>query len=222
MNTSPSKIIFGSFFVLIGIGFLTEIFLPAFSFGRLLSALWPIVFVFIGVASILNNPRNPFFGIAFVTFGLLLIVANIFDVNIWRFWPIILIGLGLSIIFDSGVKNQGGSKLVEDDDLNVSVLFWGAEKRVESESFKGGKVSALFGGVDIDLRSAKVAKDGAELDLSAVFGGISVVVPENTKVVVKGSGFFGAFEDKTYAGKGSKGPTLTITGSAIFGGVEIK
>jgi hypothetical protein len=69
-----------------------------------------------------------------------------------------------------------------------------------------------------------MAADSATLQVSAVFAGIEIRIPETWSVVLQGAGVFGAFADNTTQPNpqtpGLK--RLFVKGAAVFGGVEIK
>ena len=75
----------------------------------------------------------------------------------------------------------------------------------------------------MDFTQAKLAEDKATLELTAVFGGIDIWVPNDWKVVVDSSSLFGGVEDKhrTVPSSETKA-TLFIRATALFGGIEIK
>jgi hypothetical protein len=103
-------------------------------------------------------------------------------------------------------------------------VFGGAERKglwVVPESFTA---FALFGGIDLDLRTARFEKRDVRLQLTAVFGGIDVVVPEDVEVHVEGVGIFGGFgqPDAPSGEVAPGGPVIRITGLALFGGVDVK
>lgn len=58
------------------------------------------------------------------------------------------------------------------------MLLSGRELANTSPQFEGGRITALFGGVELDLLHATLAAD-AELDVTAVFGGVDVTVPDD-------------------------------------------
>jgi len=108
-----------------------------------------------------------------------------------------------------------------------SIVFGGAERRVESQNFEGGKVEAVFGGMELDLSGAAITSPDrrAILEVNAVFGGIEIRVPRTWRVEKKGSAVFGGFDDKTFPPRPEPGvepPTLVIRGAAVFGGIEVK
>src|SRR5699024_11621830 len=81
--------------------------------------------------------------------------------------------------------------------LQAFSLFSGTEVRSRSKNFEGGSATAIFGGSEIDLRDAIISNAGATLDLSTIFGGITIYVPRNVQVQVTGIPSFGGWETKT-------------------------
>jgi hypothetical protein len=60
--------------------------------------------------------------------------------------------------------------------------------------------------------------------VDAVIGGVEIKIPENWSVVLRGTAVFGGYQDETSQPRedtpGFK--RLFLTGSAVFGGVEVK
>jgi hypothetical protein len=81
---------------------------------------------------------------------------------------------------------------------------------------------AMFGGVELDLRSATFAGGEAEIVAVAVMGGIDITVPEGLTVQVDGMGIFGGFDQRAEGPGGPGSPVLRIKGAALFGGVDVK
>jgi hypothetical protein len=107
--------------------------------------------------------------------------------------------------------------------LEEWAVFGGSQRRVDSQDFKGGEVSAVFGGVELDLRPAVIIQDEVVIEADAVFGGIDIQVPENWNVIVEGHGIFGGYDDKTlHTMREDARPRVIVTGTAAFGGVVIK
>ncbi|UJP65310.1 LiaF transmembrane domain-containing protein [Mongoliitalea daihaiensis] len=108
--------------------------------------------------------------------------------------------------------------------LNAQALFTGIQRRVFSKNFKGGKVSATFGGTEIDFTQADI--DGeASINLEVAFGGVKLLVPPHWDVQVQiGTVFAAGVEDKRFYNptKVDKTKVLKIYGSVVFGGLEIK
>lgn len=105
--------------------------------------------------------------------------------------------------------------------LDYATVFSGANKKVVTNDFQGGKISSVFGGMTLDLRNAKIAKNGTvTLEASAVFGGLKIIVPKTWRVDGSLSGVFGGFTNSTVVPDKPEG-TLNVKGSGVFGGGEI-
>ncbi len=221
-STNLSRILIGGFIIFLGVGFLLEQFYPELRFGNTFWNFWPLVFVIIGLVSLSNNPRSPFFGLFFFVLGVLLIIGNIYGFSIWQFWPVVFILIGLSVLLgrNSFIANSATTSTTGDK-VNENVVFWGSSKKVTSKNFEGGIVNAVFGGIDLDLTHASISKENVRLEANAIFGGIDIKVPSDMSVRLEGVGILGAFEGQNLSNT-SKEKTLVVTGSAIFGGVEVR
>ena len=140
-----------------------------------------------------------------------------FDI-LWKLTlPVILVFIGLSIMF-----NNNGKKISKNtDDNEYCACFSGQTIKFDGKDFKGTKVNAIFGGITIDLTNAKV-KDGAVIDATAVFGGVTILIPEDLKVEIKSTSVFGGVSDKTKNKEKKDKVTLYVNACSIFGGVDIK
>ncbi len=108
--------------------------------------------------------------------------------------------------------------------LDEVAVFGGIQRRVDSQDFEGGELSSVFGGIELDMRGANTKRDEIVIEANAVFGGIELLLPDRWNVTVRGAGIFGGYEDKTHppANPAEKRTHLTITGSAVFGGVSVR
>jgi len=111
--------------------------------------------------------------------------------------------------------------------MNATAVFGGIERRISVRDFRGGRVSAVFGGIELDFRDADIDGNEAVLEVNAIFGGAEIRVPDNWKVEQRGQTLFGGYTDTTRlsaAAADANAPskkTLLITGSILFGGVEV-
>jgi predicted membrane protein len=212
--------IWGIILIAIGIGFLMDS-LGYGSFQNFLKSYWPFLLVLIGLAHILYT--RYFSGIAWVIIGgvLSLFTLGVVKGNAWEaFWPLVLVLIGVRILIRPKFRMEGGD---DRDYASSTAVFGGAAKKITSKNFAGTNVSAIFGGAKLDLRSAQIAKEGAVIDVDAVFGGVEILVPERIKVKVDVFAAFGGHDDKRDVSKiNEKGPEILIRGNAIFGGIEIK
>ena len=168
------------------------------------------------------------------------------------FWPIIIIGLGVIFIFrpkgNGKCRNdrfrkseQNNNEIVtfntttsenintenttadSSDYLKIESVFSGVNRTVLSKNFKGGKIACVFGGAEIDLMQADF-NGNITIKMDMVFGGAKIIVPQNWIVVNEIGGVFHGVDDKRRNNTIASDPNkvLTLKGSAVFGGVEIK
>jgi predicted membrane protein len=194
---------------------------------------WQMLLIVIGVISILSRD-NWVPGIILISVGGFFLLPRLFflpDNFAHNFWPLVLIGAGLLIIFRVYPVNRfrrhvhpGENRISGDGLINEEVIFGDSKQRVTSQAFCGGHAHCVFGSIEIDLTQAKLAEGTHNLDLSVVFGGITVVVPSDWKVQMKMSSVLGGFADKRVYVKEQPDPSrvLVIRGNAVFGGGELK
>ncbi|HXL23543.1 MAG TPA: DUF5668 domain-containing protein [Candidatus Dormibacteraeota bacterium] len=169
-----------------------------------------------------------------------------------QLWPIAIIAVGLLVMWSSYEARQriaaaqaaalsGDATSANDpsgdatgpgasdlrNTLNEVAIFGGVERRIVTQDFRGGTINAIFGGVELDLSHAAMQQPQAELEVNAIFGGVELRVPDTWQVISSGQAIFGGYDDKTGSndnldpGAPPK-KMLVLTGSVIFGGVEIK
>lgn len=118
---------------------------------------------------------------------------------------------------------QKGARVVEGDYIKAEAVFASVQRRLITKDFKGGKVSSVFGGADIDLSKAEI-QDTAVLEVEVVFGGVKLIIPPNWEVQADVSNIFSGIEDKRAFPSldVAERKTLIIRGSVSFGGLEFK
>jgi predicted membrane protein len=106
------------------------------------------------------------------------------------------------------------------DSVNV---FGGSHQIVYSKNFKGGEVTAVFGGCDLNLTQADF-EGQITIDVTAIFGGCKIIVPPTWQVKSEVTAIFGGLDDKRSVMPMPEGPTklLIVKGIAMFGGVDIR
>lgn len=210
----------GILLILFGLGFLFQQ-LNLFDFSNIISTWWPLILIIIGGIQIFSNPRGTSLsGLFFILLGAILLGNQFIEVNLFTYlWPLFLILIGLIFIFSRNQKD--GLEHSQNTIKNFS-LFGGNNIRSNTENFEGGEVTAIFGGAEIDLRNVTINKD-AHLEIICIFGGVTVIVPENINIEISGVPIFGGWENKTRPpSKRSDLPILYIKCYPIFGGAEIK
>ena len=136
---------------------------------------------------------------------------------------LILFIIGLKMVF-SGIFGKKKPAPVEVE-INIgsgganTAVFSGSEINYSGQEFTGTALTAIFGGIDCDLRGAIIEKD-CRINITSVFGGIDLYMPENVNVSTNVTGIFGGADSKI--SHRPDGPTVYIEGACIFGGVDIK
>ncbi|RZL49352.1 MAG: hypothetical protein EOP00_07190 [Pedobacter sp.] len=106
------------------------------------------------------------------------------------------------------------------DSVNV---FGGSHQIVYSKNFKGGEITAVFGGCDVNLTQADF-EGQVVIDITAIFGGAKIIVPPGWNVKSEVTAIFGGLDDKRSIQPTIDGNSklLIIKGIALFGGVDIR
>ena len=186
--------------------------------------LFIIVPCFIGLFTD-NDKTGSLIGII-IGVCLLLGCQNVIDFNlIWKLMiPLILVLIGLSIIFKDLINNKVKKEIKKLNKSNLKeycATFGSQNVNFDNEEFKGCSLNAVFGGVKCDLKDA-IIKEDTVIDASAIFGGITIYVPENVNVKVSSTPIFGGVSDERKSKNKDTKVTLYINATSIFGGVEIK
>jgi hypothetical protein len=92
--------------------------------------------------------------------------------------------------------------------------------RSTATAFRGGRLECQFGGGTVDLRGATLHPDGADLRVELVFGGASLLVPNEWHVINEAKGIGGVGDARTTTAS-EDGPTLRISGVVLFGGLGV-
>jgi hypothetical protein len=104
------------------------------------------------------------------------------------------------------------------DEVDLVASFGPLEFRSESGAFRGGSVTTMFGGGEVDLRDATLDPAGATLHVSTLFGGGSLVVPEGWNIETSLSGIGGVGDMRPKVERSPDAPTLRVEGTNWFGG----
>ena len=134
----------------------------------------------------------------------------------------VLLILGLFVAFGApGLLHHADAS---PDTISDTALLGGVDRRVHSDDFRGGEATAILGGVKLDLRDVTTSRSEVTLDVTALLGGVEVIVPRDWDVQASGTTLFGGFEDKSSAfrSEGKNRPRLIVKGTAVMGGVTIR
>ena len=222
-ESHQNRYLFGVIVVLIGVFLFIKqvgIISPlADNLWTLFIKFWPLLLLFLGIKLYISNNR--------ITGGIILLLSvsflfnTLLDFNFFSvLWPILIIGIGVSLLFKEERKEE---KKVKDDTsyLSQTLFFKDENLKVDSQNFKGGRLDMFVGSLKLDLREAKVSKGGAKLNINAIFANVNVLVPKECRVKSKGSSVIGDWTINLNEREREE-PVLNINGNILFGEVKIE
>lgn len=200
---------------------------------------WQMLLIVIGVFNIMST-QHRVSGYILLGVGGFFMIDKFYDFNIgfWQvFWPLVLIGIGVAVLINYQKRQEGGYRFSHRGDhlsdepesdadyIDEVTIFSGTEKTITSRNFRGGKITSIFGGTEINLMHADLSPGRNDIEIVAVFGGSTLIVPADWDVKVDVTAVFGGFSDKRYKKpqlQGDPSKLLRIQGVVLFGGGEIK
>jgi predicted membrane protein len=233
--------------VLVGIGavwFMQKMgyLFPAWLFS------WKMLLIVIGLYV---GARHVFRGVGWlipIIIGLLFMADDFIPgFNIKPFiWPIVIVIAGLFMIFrprrcGNRWRHKRGNRYNRfynkskweqpynysdvagstEDRLEAVVVFGGTKKNIISKDFKGGEVTCVFGGAEINLSQADI-NGKVVLEMNQVFGGTKLIVPSHWQVHPETVTFMGGIEDRRPDNKVTEpNKILILKGTSVFGGIDI-
>lgn len=143
-------------------------------------------------------------------------------------WPVAIIGAGIMPMLARRRISLGPIIVTA-----VGFVLLADQQNWTSEDLVGPVILVIIGfailagatrkgGAELDLRGAHIDQE-AEVEATAIFGGVDILVPRGWRISVGGLPIFGGYEDKT-KGNGSlpaDAPRLNVRATAIFGGVGV-
>jgi len=199
---------------------------------------WQGIIIIVG-SIIVATKQNKTPGWIMIMVGVFFLVPDILHIPGFRvrtYWPLILILLGVMFImrkmnvelFVGKIEDDLFNKSDKDSDIDVLddlSLFGGGDVVVSSDNFKGGRVTAVFGGSSYNFTSSTLSEGQAVIDVFAAFGGCTFIVPDDWNVRVEITSLFGGFSDKrSLSANTAVDPkkVLILKGLVLFGGGEVK
>jgi predicted membrane protein len=221
-----SRTFLGIIFVVVGAVLIARNFgWLDYEFSRYIIS-WQMLLIVIGLFNLARKAYTA--AVILISIGLFFLIdfPDNFREN---FWPAIIILVGVTFILQwrrapgHHHHHQGEEYTNSTDYLDETAIFGGRTLSVVSDSFKGGKITSIFGGSKINLLYAKPAP-GCTIDVANIFGGTKIIVPEDWNVKIEVVPIFGGFDDKRSASvisRTNSGKIVVIKGTCIFGGGEL-
>jgi predicted membrane protein len=195
---------------------------------------WQMLLIGFGVVSLLTS-KEKVTGLILIAIGGIFLIAKMtyMPVSAWSIlWPTVLIIIGVSLLYShtrkGGFSGQTPKSDFSGDNseyLEEVAIFGGNEKSITAKNFRGGKITNIFGGSELNFTNTNLAEGENFLEVLYIFGGSSIVVPADWEIRMDVVSIFGGFSDKRYKGRETNTDNtkrLTIKGLVIFGGGELK
>jgi hypothetical protein len=242
---TPFRAFAGLFIVVFGVALLADN-LGILEVGNILR-YWPLILIVIGGAKVLQGggQSNQTGGWILIGIGVLFSIETLafsrFDV--WRWWPLAVVFFGLVLVkrafdppppppppvqsrpFVPGVEPLAPQPqtpgATSDATINDFVMWAGVERRVTSPNFRRADLTAIMGGIELDLRQASAENGEAVVEVFVLWGGIEITVPPDWAVTNDITPIMGGAEDKSTGTQQARN-RLRVTGVVIMGGVDIK
>jgi len=186
---------------------------------------WPAVLLLIGISQILQarSIGSMIGGSIWILFGGVLLAERLhFVSNALRYWPLLLVGVGGYIVWQSFSRGAAAEPRDATARLSAIAVLGGVDRRVTSDSFQGADITAFMGGGKLDLREARAAGPEVVVDVLAIMGGFEIRVPETWAVTVDVLPIMGGYEDKTRHPADPSAPRLRVRGFVMMGGLDIQ
>ena len=187
---------------------------------------WPALLLLYGFVRVtgLDGTRRVVSGVLFMIAGgwMLAREFGFVHVSIFRLWPVFMIFVGASLVWRSVRGPQAAENTDRESYPRPFAFMGGVSRTIESQDLAGMEVSAVMGGVELDLRGSKPRGREVVVETFAWWGGIEIVVPDDWHVVTEVSPIMGGVEDSTRRTEAGEGTTLVVRGLVVMAGIEIR
>jgi hypothetical protein len=118
----------------------------------------------------------------------------------------------------------GGIAPADQRDGRIIAIFGGASRKGAWRVPGISTLVTVFGGADIDLRDAILPTREITIKAVSVFGGVSITVPPEMRVVDSGVAIFGGRDVSGNSAESERpdSPVLRLEGACVFGGISVK
>jgi hypothetical protein len=223
-GSSASQLVMGLMIIAVGLLFTLDNMGVAHASEYL--RYWPIGLMAIGLLKLWDSRDGHGGGLGgfiITSIGLWLLIEATVDIRLSfaDMWPLLLVFVGGYLVW-RGITGQRRVAGADDHSVVSAIaILSGVNRGSNSRTFRGGDLTAVMGGCEIDLRQAAIQGD-ATIEVFALWGGIEIRVPEDWTVVFHVMPVLGGVEDKTRPSLGVSQHRLSIRGLVVMGAVEVK
>ena len=220
---NAGRLLAGSALAALGVLFFLDS-LNVLDAGDAVAGWWPAAIVALGVFQALSGKRVTGGTLALIGIGvgLLGVTTGFLGEDAWGYvWPAALVLIGLWLMVGWGKRL--GSRPADDAELDGIAVLGSALHATRSKFFRRASLTAVLGGVTLDLNEALPVPAGAEISVTAILGSVVILVPRGWVVEIRGLPLMGGWDDTTErALAGAGAPRLEIQALCVLGGLEVK
>lgn len=190
---------------------------------------WTFFIIVPAFISLFNSNESKTSHIIWLIIGIALLLACNNVINFTILWkllvPFVLVAIGLSLIFKDAFNLKVKNRIKElnknsKETKEYYATFASQKLNFSNERYTGCSLNAVCGGIECDLCDSEIKED-VVIECNAIFGGITIIVPENVNVKVNSMPIFGGVSNKSKNAKDNK-YTVYVNATCMFGGVDIK
>jgi predicted membrane protein len=207
--------------------------------GDFIGKYWPTILVAVGFAKVAKGRGSSgwLFGTILMLVGSAMLVDRVFNIpiDIGDWWPLLIVLMGVVIVMRAfggprikatpGLTDEAapGAAVTASTENTISefAMWAGKQRRISSTAFRHADLTAIMGGIELDLRQAATANGEAVVDLFVMWGGVEIWVPPDWAVSNQVGLLMGGAEDKS-SGRQDARHRLIVRGFCLMGGIEIK
>lgn len=234
MHSTKGRIFSGILIALAGLVLLLKqlgVYFPEWLFT------WEAFIILVGIYIGVKHNFKRISWLVLVLIGGILLVDDIYpETQLENYlWPSAIIVIGIVMMTTAGRRKERWKQWREhcktfsshentsENMLETVSIMAGVKKNVITKDFKGGEVTCVLGGAEINLSQADI-NGKVILEITQVFGGTLLIIPSNWDVQSENIAVLGGIEDKRTQIESAIDPTkiLVLKGITIFGGIDIK
>lgn len=128
--------------------------------------------------------------------------------------------------YQTNYNNSYAGKSYKNQDSNsrpdYNAILSSVDTKNTSNDFQGANVSAILGGVDLDLRDVIITRD-VDVCCTAILGGIDIWAPRNVRIALNKTDILGGTSCNALTMPSDAAvPLVTFTCTTVMGGIDIK
>ena len=207
---------------------------------------WKTLLIAIGLLTGIKHKFKNYSWLILVLIGSIFLVSDLYPELYIKplLWPVLIIVIGLFIIFKphrqrhthenrfcrnrhryknpSHIPYSYVDSKSDEEFVDWVAVMGGIKKTVLSKNFKGGEITVVFGGAEINFSQADF-EDKAIIEITQVFGGTKLIIPAHWEIKSELVSVFGNIEDKRPIQPNTNSNKIRILkGNTFFGGIDIK